>query len=310
VTATAKAGAELDRLFAAPLTTFVEERKRLAAELKASGRPKEAIELGKTPKPSASAWVVNQLARQEAPLLKSLADTTARLQGAQRPGAKAARADHTTQALAAHREALKLLRTRAEEILTASGQAARPQILEKVVRNLRVGMASQEIRPRIESGRLVQDLAEEDFVSLLGGPSGPADDDAESHGAVAASMVAANPAPADEPPFAESGKARELARRQAAAQAAEEAKTRARAEAERARAKAEAERRIRTLKIEAETARRTHQKEERAVEAARQTLAEAEDRLQRARLESERIARALREAETSRGRADPNMLPA
>jgi hypothetical protein len=305
--ATAKASGELDRLFSAPLKTFVEERKRLAAELKAAGRPKEATEVGKTPKPSVSAWVVNQLARREAPLLKSLADTTVRLRGAQRPGARAAPADHTAEALAAHREALKRLRTRAEEILTASGQAARPQILEKVVRNLRVGMASEESRTRIESGRLIQDLAEEDFVSLLGEPSESADAGADADADV---RVAARPAPAVEPPSAESGKARELARRQAAARAAEEAKTRARAEAERARAKTEAERRIRALKVEAETARRTQQKEQRAVETARQTLAESEDRLQRAQLESERIARALGEAEASRGRADPNMVPA
>jgi hypothetical protein len=290
--ATAKLGSELDRLFAAPLKTFVDERKRLAAELKASGRPKEATEVGKTPKPSVSAWVVNQLVRQQAPLLKSFVETTARLRGAQRPGARAGGADHTTEALAAHREALKGLRARAEEILTASGQAARPPILERVVRNLRVGMASEESRTRIESGRLIQDLAEEDFVSLLGEPSEAADAEADVG-------VAASPAPAVEPPSAETGKARELARRQAGARATEEAKTRARGEAESARARLEADRRIRALEVEADAARRTQDKEERAVEAARQTLAQSEDRLRRARLDSERAAQELASAEAA-----------
>ncbi len=268
---------DLDRLFAASLKTFVPERKLLSDALKAAGQAKEAKEVQKIQRPSVSAWIVNQLARQEAPLLRLFAETTARLRGAQRPVAGAERGDDTAEAMAAHRDALKRLRARAEEILVASGQAARPQILERVVRNLRVGMASEEIRQTIESGRLIQDVGDEDFLSLLGPPS--------DLGTAA-------------PPTAPRNT--DLGSREVAARATEEAKTRARAEAERVRARADAERRSRALRDEADRARRTLEKGERDVETARQALSEAEDRLRRARLESERAGQAVQEAEAAR----------
>ena len=45
----------------APLASFIAERKRLAAELKAAGEPAEATKLAKLARPPVSAWVVNQL---------------------------------------------------------------------------------------------------------------------------------------------------------------------------------------------------------------------------------------------------------
>jgi hypothetical protein len=278
---------DLDRLFAAPLKTFVAERKLLADALKAAGQGQEAKEVQKIQRPSVSAWIVNQLARQEAPLLELFAETTARLRGAQRPVAGAERVDDTVEAMAAHRDTLKRLRARAEEILVASGQTARPQILERVVRNLRVGMATEEIRQTIESGRLIQDVGDEDLLRLLGPPS-------ETGGA----------APATVPRNTDGGS------REVAARAIEEAKTRSRAEADRARARGEAEAervrarekaelRIRALRGDADRARRTLEKGEREVERAQQALGEAEERLRRARRESELAEQALREAEAS-----------
>lgn len=291
---------EYDHLFAAPLKTFVAERKRLADALKASGRPQEAKEILKTPRPGISAWIVNQLARHEAPLVGRLAETTASLQGAQRRLADAERVPGYAEMLAAHRETLRQLRARAEEILAASGQAVRPQILERVVRNLRVGLADAEIRPVIESGRLVRDVAETDFASLLDalrpkpdGAGSPAERQERTAPVVARDQVARQ--------------AGERAEREAAARAGEEARARARAEAEqareaeraRARARAEEERRIKVLRGEAAGARMTLEKSERGVEAARQAQAEAEDRLRRARQAWEQAARELQEAEAA-----------
>jgi len=310
--ARAAPASELDELFAAPLKAFVGERKRLADQLKASGQPKEAKEIGKTPRPSVSAWVVNQLARQEAALLKSFAQMTARLRGAQGQAAKSGRAEETAEALAAHREVLKRLRGRAEEILVAAGQAARPQILERVVRNLRVGMAGEETRRTIESGRLIQDIGDEDFVTLLGDPSGSVE-----------AVVAHQPKASGRAPSGARGKETEIASRQAAARTAEETKARivdetkariaeetkartaeetkarAAAQAERLRLRTEAERRVRTLRPKAEGARRTLEKSERGVEAARRALADAEEALRQARLESEQAANELELAEAA-----------
>jgi hypothetical protein len=285
---------DLDPLFAAPLKTFVAERKRLADDLKAVGQVKEAKEVQKIQRPSVSVWIVNQLARREAPLLKVFAETTARLRGAQRPVAGGQRADDPTEAMAAHREALKRLRARAEEILVASGQAARPQILERVVRNLRVGMASEESRQTIEAGRLMEDVGDEDFLSLLGPPSeaGDAGEPTPPRNADGGSgeVVARG---------VDASKVRARAEAERVQARAESERVQARAESERVRARAEAERRIRGLRDGAERARRALEKGEREVESARQTLSETEERLRKAQLESELADQALGEAEAT-----------
>ncbi len=301
---------DLDQLFTVPLNAFVAERKRLADQLRAAGQPTEAKEVQKTPRPSASAWAVNQLARQEAPLLKRFAEITARLQVAPRPSASANSVEEPTEVLAAHRDTLRQLRDRAEQILAATGQAARPQILERVVRNLRLGVASQETRATIESGRLVHDVAEQDFVSLLG-QSNPIE------------IAPDQPnRPTQRPP--EKGRretpelkvARALARAAAKGARAEATRTRveservrvetarARVESERARvetarARVESERRIRTLRREADKARKALERAEVDRDKTRQALAEAEDRVRQARLESERAAQALQVAQAA-----------
>jgi len=114
----------LDQLFAAPLKTFVAERKRLADQLEASGKSQAAKELGKTPRPSVSAWIVNQLARQDGPLLRELAALTDRLRDAQVQTAGAKLDGSASELLTAHRAAIKRLRGRAEEILRASNVGA------------------------------------------------------------------------------------------------------------------------------------------------------------------------------------------
>jgi hypothetical protein len=265
---------ELDRLFAAPLETFVAERKRLAGQLKAAGHPREAKELQGTPRPSWSAWTVNQLARQEAALLKRLAEVTERLETAQRKAAGTSRSHEYSEALIAHREILRELRGRAEEILATAGQTASPPILERVVRNLRVGIAGRQTRDLIENGRLVRDLAEQDFVSLL-------------------ARLAETPGATD---TASSTEADQEHRRPARADT--EHRPRAHAEAERARAaRAAAEGRIRLLRREAETARATLDQAETELAKARQALADAEERVRRAKAAAER-------AETERGAAE------
>jgi hypothetical protein len=287
---------DLDQLFTVPLNAFVAERKRLTAQLRAAGKPTEAKEVQKTPRPSASAWAVNQLARQEAPLLKRFAEITARLQAVPRSSASANSVEEPTEVLAAHRDTLRQLRDRAEKILAATGQAARPQILERVVRNLRLGLASQETRATIEVGRLVHDVAEQDFVSLLG-QSNPIE--------IAADQP--NP-PRLRPPekarreTPEPKVARVLARAAAKGARAEAARIRVeseRARVERARARLESERRIRTLRGEADHARKALERAEVDRDKARQALAEAEDRVRQARLESERAAQALQVAQAA-----------
>ncbi len=63
---------ERDRLAAVPLGEFVRARNALAKQLREAGRPAEAAEVVRLPKPSAPVWVVNQLARRDAPAVERL----------------------------------------------------------------------------------------------------------------------------------------------------------------------------------------------------------------------------------------------
>src|SRR5688572_22382883 len=97
--------AAVSELYRAPLSSFVEERKRLGAELKPSD-PAGAARLAKLPRPPISAWAVNQLWWRERDVFEELFETAERL----RQGDVAAAAEH--------RQALASLRKHAAEILT------------------------------------------------------------------------------------------------------------------------------------------------------------------------------------------------
>jgi len=70
---------ELDTLFAAPPTRFIEERKRIVAALKGTGRKDEAKAVEKIPRPSVAVWTVNQIAQRDPELVRRLGATTERL---------------------------------------------------------------------------------------------------------------------------------------------------------------------------------------------------------------------------------------
>src|SRR5436305_13799173 len=102
---------DIGRLYSVPPAGFVGERNAIVKRLKAAGRRQEAALVEKLPGPTLSVWAVNQIARQEPALLRRLADATAGLQsGNARGGAS------YPDLLAAHRDVLKALRLKAEEI--------------------------------------------------------------------------------------------------------------------------------------------------------------------------------------------------
>src|SRR5205085_7111900 len=128
-------------------------RNAAAKALKAAGKREEAARVEKLPRPTPSVWAVNQLARHVQALVQRLVEATARLHA----GGEGSYAD----ALAAHREVLKALRAKAEEILEASEMRATLEVLTRVVHDLRAGVLNPESRPSIEGGRLERDVADE-----------------------------------------------------------------------------------------------------------------------------------------------------
>jgi hypothetical protein len=272
---------KLDALYAVPLEDFVSERTRLAGELRASGDGAAAGTLAKAPKPTLSAWAVNQLARHERASMGKLAEASARVRKTQLGMIAHGGREQFAAAQAAQREELRRLRDAAERILGEAGHAAAPALLERVSRNLRAMVTSDEIAEEIEAGRLARDLSAEAFVDLAALASG-APPPARKH-----------EAPSKRPHDAARARAEARAeeRRQAHERAAREKEvTRLRRDAEHA----------------VERARRAVEAAERAHREAR----EADEEVRRARVEAEEARGRLAQAERSRDlHGDPRRVP-
>jgi DNA repair exonuclease SbcCD ATPase subunit len=116
--------AALAALYQAPMERFVEERKRLAAELKASGDKDGGARLGRLTRPPLSAWIVNQLWWRERDAFEALLAAAERV----RKGEHAAGGEH--------RSALAELRSRAGELLKEGGHALTDATLRRVTTSL------------------------------------------------------------------------------------------------------------------------------------------------------------------------------
>jgi hypothetical protein len=169
---------ELARLFALRPAEFVAARDRLASALKKEGRKDEAATIKALPRPSPSAFAVNQLARRDPKGLARLeAATTAleRTQGAD-SGDEGRRAYR--EALGEQREALERLVDQARQSLEEAGLATGRDLLDRVASNLRSAMLDEDARALLRQGRLVRDVAAPDLSALLerfpsGGGHGP-----------------------------------------------------------------------------------------------------------------------------------------
>jgi flagellar biosynthesis GTPase FlhF len=215
-------------LFQAPHAGFVNERKRLAAELKAAGDKAGATRLGKINRPPVSAWAVNQLWWKHGDDFALIFESAARVR------------DGDLGATAAHRETIAKLRGRAAAILAEDGHAATEGTLRRVTQTLQALAAIGGFDPD-QPGMLAEDRDPPGFEALGIGP-GPAPVSAPPlPRASPPKAVAAKPAAADDDADDGDGDADvAAARAEAAAKAAAEAAEKRKRDAEEARAKAEA----------------------------------------------------------------------
>ena len=114
----------IEALYRGPIESFVAERKRLAAELKAAGDKIGAAALAKKARPTVSAWIVDQLHWRARPAMDAMFESAARL-----------RAGHL-DATAAHKDALAALRARAGELLREAGHAPTESTLRRITTTL------------------------------------------------------------------------------------------------------------------------------------------------------------------------------
>ena len=144
----------LDELYAAPLDEFVARRNALAKALRKEGKADEADEVASRRKPSASAWVVNRLARDEkravAGLLRAVDDVKAGKDGAD----------------ARFRDAVDELTRAARALLERDGKRPTDALLREVATTLRAAAAAD---PGIlSSGRLETAMEPSGFEAMAG----------------------------------------------------------------------------------------------------------------------------------------------
>ena len=122
-------------LYQAPHGEFVNERKRLAGELKAAGDKAGAAKLGKLARPPTSAWTVNQLWWQARDAFDALFESAEKLRGGD------------LGATGEHRDAIAKLRQHAQKILTEAGHGATESTLRRVTTTLAALAASGGFGP-------------------------------------------------------------------------------------------------------------------------------------------------------------------
>lgn len=152
---------DIDALFKVPLGEFTTARNALAVELKKAGRQTEASEAKALPKPSASAWVVNQLYwrhRESFDRLIAAGEQLRRTRGAQLTG----------DAVNARREALARLTEIAADILRDGSHNATRDLLRRVTSTLEALSSYASLRGAPVAGRLTDDLEPPGFEVAAG----------------------------------------------------------------------------------------------------------------------------------------------
>jgi len=145
----------LERLYSAPLSAFVSERKAIARELRTAGDRDGARAIEKTQRPSVAAWTLNQLARRHPRALGAFLDCVDR----QLAGALEAREDE--------KRALAQLLEHTREILESDGHAPSRTNIERITRALRSAAVDAEARAALERGRLAGDPEPGDALDVL-----------------------------------------------------------------------------------------------------------------------------------------------
>jgi hypothetical protein len=146
---------ELDRLYQLPLNEFTSARDELVKRLRAQGEPEKAQEVKTMRKPTAAAWLVNQLARERELDVQRLLKAGESLTKSQAPEA---RRDE--------QRALDQLAKAASEIAEREGIGS--PAVGKATETLRAASLSAEGREQLRRGRLTEELEPPGFEALTG----------------------------------------------------------------------------------------------------------------------------------------------
>ncbi len=155
----------MDSLFKLPLAEFTSARNELAKQLKKAKRDDEAGRVKAIPKPSLSAWAVNQLYWNHRKEFQRLLEAGKQLAEAQAAQLKGTGADVRPR-ITARREAVSALLQLADALLRDGGHGATPDTLRRIETTLEALSTSTSIPGTPEPGRLTEDVAPLGFESL------------------------------------------------------------------------------------------------------------------------------------------------
>jgi hypothetical protein len=157
---------ELDGLFGLPLSSYTSARNDLARRLRAAGRTEAAEATAALPKPSGSAWAVNQLSRQRRRELEELVALGRRLADAQLRAVAGDDAADFAKLRSEHADAVRSLSAAAIESLEQAGSRPGDAVRRRIGETLRaLSLDPTDLNPLLE-GRLTVDSQAPGF-SLL-----------------------------------------------------------------------------------------------------------------------------------------------
>jgi DNA repair exonuclease SbcCD ATPase subunit len=156
---------DLDALFQLSPPEFVSARNALAAELKKAGRDDVASRVKALPKPSISAWTVNQLYWRHRAAFEKLLATGERFRQAQASKLAGRNAD-LHRLLNERREELSAMARLAVEILQRSSGSAPSGVTRRITATLEALSAYGTLAGAPRAGRLTEDVDPPGFDAL------------------------------------------------------------------------------------------------------------------------------------------------
>lgn len=269
----------VDALYGLPLDEFTPARDALAKELRQDGRREEATWVKGLKRPSAAAWLVNQLARtQPRDARRLLAADEALRKANERVLSGKGSAGELGKAGEEHSAAIRDLLAKAPGLLDRQGRSPSGATLEKAEQTLRSIALDDDVRRQFELGRLTSEQQATGFGEFAGPLAPPRR--AATPRPVRRRTADRGPLTAEPEPEAGPSRAEQRA-------AAREALKAARAELrERKRAVTEAERELRDATRAAERAQKAAEQAEGALARARAAEDEAAARVAEAEAEA------------------------
>ena len=171
--ASARLPAVADDLYGLPLDEFTPARNELAKELKKAGDAEEAERIKGLKKPSAPAWIVNQLVRRKKKETKALLRAGDGLRSAQEKALGGGGRSPLEKAIAAERQAVEQLVAAAREVAESGGVKASDANLARVQSTLHAVSLDDDVRERFEAGELIEDheATGVDTLALMAAPA-------------------------------------------------------------------------------------------------------------------------------------------